>query len=290
MTSFAHLPYRPCAGVMLANRDGRVFGHLLMTDEAWHARVRMLDLPGDQDRLVSQVAAVNPSTVVVVNAGAAMAMPWAEQVPAILDMWLPGQEGAAALADVLTGKTNPSGKLPVSFPMHTTDDTVVLDTVESDYDEGLLVGYRGYEARGITPLFAFGHGLSYTSFDYEEMAMVAPPEPGAPVRVRLSLHNSGKMAGKEVVQLYIARADRTPDEPIKQLAAFAKVDLAPGETRSVELTLDPRVFSSWDVSAQRWTARPGAYRLLVGGASDAIRLTKAVRLTPTGEVRPQVGD
>ncbi len=249
-----------------------------------------IDLPGDQDRLVSQVAAVNPSTVVVVNAGAAMAMPWAEQVPAILDMWLPGQEGAAALADVLTGKTNPSGKLPVSFPMHTTDDTVVLDTVESDYDEGLLVGYRGYEARGITPLFAFGHGLSYTSFDYEEMAMVAPPEPGAPVRVRLSLHNSGKMAGKEVVQLYIARADRTPDEPIKQLAAFAKVDLAPGETRSVELTLDPRVFSSWDVSAQRWTARPGAYRLLVGGASDAIRLTKAVRLTPTGEVRPQVGD
>lgn len=244
-----------------------------------------IDLPGDQDRLVFQVAAVNPATVVVVNAGAAMVMPWAEQVPAILDMWLPGQEGAGALADILIGKTNPSGKLPVTFPMRTTDDTMVLDAVEADYDEGLLVGYRGYEARGVTPLFAFGHGLSYTSFDYGEMAMIGSREPGAPVRIRLSLRNSGSMAGKEVVQLYVAHVDRTPDEPIKQLAAFAKVDLRPGETRNIELLLDPRAFSTWNVAEQRWTERPGCYRLLTGGASDDIRLTTAIRLSQMGEVR-----
>lgn len=244
-----------------------------------------IDLPGDQDRLVFQVAAVNPSTVVVVNAGAAMAMPWAGQVPAILDMWLPGQEGAGALADILTGKTNPSGKLPITFPNRTADDTVVLDTVEADYSEGLLVGYRGYEARGVSPLFAFGHGLSYTSFDYGEMAMAGSREPDEPVRIRLSLRNSGGMAGKEVVQLYIAHVDRTPDEPIKQLAAFAKVDLQPGETGNIVLSLDPRAFCSWDVAGQRWVERPGVYRLLAGGASDDIRLTTAIRLSQTGEIR-----
>ncbi|RST17775.1 hypothetical protein EF908_33850, partial [Streptomyces sp. WAC04770] len=114
------------------------------------------DLPGDQNKLIAAVAAANPSTVVVINAGAAMTMPWAKDVPGIVGMWLPGQEGAAALAGVLTGKVNPSGKLPVTFPLRSADDPVRLTDMKTQYAEGLLVGYRGYEARGVAPLFAFG--------------------------------------------------------------------------------------------------------------------------------------
>jgi beta-glucosidase len=243
-----------------------------------------IDLPGEQDRLIAAVAAANPSTVVVVNAGAAMTMNWADQVPGIVDMWLPGQEGAAALAAVLTGRVNPSGKLPVTFPMKSADDPAVLTDAKSNYSEGLLVGYRGYEARGVAPLFAFGHGLSYTSFGYAGLAAPATVAPGVPVEVRLSLRNTGKIAGKEVVQLYVARADRSPDEPIKQLKAFAKVELQPGETKTVRLNLDARAFAYWDVAMHRWTARAGIYRLLVGGGSDDIRLTKNVLMSSGGPV------
>ncbi|MDF2385949.1 glycoside hydrolase family 3 C-terminal domain-containing protein [Nostoc ellipsosporum NOK] len=239
------------------------------------------DLPGDQDKLIAAVAAANPSTVVVINAGAAMTMPWAKEVPGILGMWLPGQEGAAALAGILTGKVNPSGKLPVTFPLRSTDDPVRLTDMKTQYAEGLLVGYRGYEARGVAPLFAFGHGLSYTSFGYAALAAPATIAPGATAKVRLSLRNTGKLAGKEVVQLYVARAGRTAEEPIKQLAAFAKVALAPGESRTVELSLDPRAFGYWDAATHHWVARAGAYQLLVGSASDDIRLKKDIRVTAT---------
>ncbi len=244
-----------------------------------------IDLPGEQDRLIAAVAAANRSTVVVVNAGAAMTMPWAGQVPGILDMWLPGQEGAAALAAVLTGKVNPSGKLPVTFPMKSADDPAVLTDARSKYSEGLLVGYRGYETRGVVPLFAFGHGLSYTRFDYAALTAPATVAPGVPVKVRLSLRNAGKVAGKEVVQLYVARADRSADEPIKQLGGFAKIALAPGQVKAVELTLDPRAFAGWDVAAHRWVARAGRYQLLVGGASDDIRLKADIRVTASAAVR-----
>ena len=243
-----------------------------------------IDLPGEQDRLISAVAAANPSTVVVVNAGAAMTMPWADKVPGILDMWLPGQEGAAALADILTGRVNPSGKLPVTFPMKSADDPAVLTDAKSKYSEGLLVGYRGYEARGVAPLFAFGHGLSYTSFGYAGLVAPATVAPGTPVKVRLSLSNTGKVAGKEVVQLYVARADRAPDEPIKQLGAFAKIALRPGQAKAIILTLDPRAFAGWDVATHRWVARAGRYQLLVGSASDDIRLKTEIRVTETGAV------
>jgi len=243
-----------------------------------------IDLPGEQDRLIAAVAAANPSTVVVVNAGAAMTMPWAGQVSGIVDMWLPGQEGAGALAAVLTGKVNPSGKLPVTFPMKSADDPAVLTDAKSNYSEGLLVGYRGYEARSIVPLFAFGHGLSYTTFAYGDLAAPSSVRPGKPVAVQLSLRNTGKVAGKEVVQLYVARADRTPEEPIKQLKAFAKVELRPGETKTVRLNLDTRAFAYWDVATHRWTARAGIYQLLIGGGSDDIRVRKNVQVSSTGPV------
>jgi beta-glucosidase len=239
------------------------------------------DLPGDQDRLIAAVAAANPSTVVVVNAGAAMTMPWAATVPGIVDMWLPGQEGAAALADILIGKVNPSGKLPVTFPKASADDPTLLTDMKAKYAEGLLVGYRGYDARGVAPLFAFGHGLSYTSFGYASLTAPATLAPGAPAKVRVTVRNTGKLPGKEVVQLYVARADRTPDEPIKQLAGFAKLSLRPGESRAVEISVDPRAFGYWDTATHHWVARAGAYQLLVGSASDDIRLKANIRVTAT---------
>ncbi|WP_286772375.1 MULTISPECIES: glycoside hydrolase family 3 C-terminal domain-containing protein [unclassified Sphingomonas] len=243
-----------------------------------------IDLPGEQDKLIAAVAAANPATTVVINAGAAMTMPWADQVSGIVGMWLPGQEGAAALADILTGKVNPSGKLPVTFPKRSADDPALLTDIKTSYAEGLLVGYRGYEARAVTPLFAFGHGLSYTSFGYDALVAPATVAPGAPVNARLSVRNTGKRAGKEVVQLYVARADRTPDEPIKQLAGFAKVALKPGESRTVTLALDPRAFGFWDSATHHWVARAGRYRLLVGGASDDIRLTRDIEVTATAPI------
>ena len=169
----------------------------------------------------------------------------------------------------------------MTFPLRSADDPVRLTDMKTQYAEGLLVGYRGYEARGVAPLFAFGHGLSYTSFGYAGLTAPATVAPGAAAKVRLSLRNTGKLAGKEVVQLYVARADRTPEEPIKQLAAFAKVALAPGESRSVELSLDPRAFGYWDAATHHWVARAGAYQLLVGSASDDIRLKKDIRVTAT---------
>jgi beta-glucosidase len=243
-----------------------------------------IDLPGDQDKLIEAVAAANPNTAVVINAGAAMTMPWADRVPGIVDMFLPGQGGAAALADVLTGKVNPSGKLPVTFPAKSGDDPADLKSMKSQYAEGLLVGYRGYEARGVRPLFAFGHGLSYTSFAYSGLSAPASAKPGAPVTVRVMLHNTGRMAGKEIVQLYVAPATRAQNEPLKQLKAFAKVYLKPSEAKAVELTLDPRAFAGWDVATHRWVARAGTYQIQVGAASDDIRLQKTIQVTGSAPV------
>lgn len=240
-----------------------------------------LDLPGDQDRLVEAVAAVNPRTVVVVNAGAAMTMPWHDKVAAIVDMWLPGEGGAAALADILLGRVNPSGRLPVSFPARTQDDSIDLKPLKSSYSEGLQVGYRGDAARGTVPLFAFGHGLGYTRFDYSGMEAPQRVRNGAPVTVRLRLRNSGSRAGKEVVQLYVAPAVPVAGEAGLQLRAFAKVAVSAGGVRRVTLTLDSRAFSYYDVGAGKWRVRPGAYKLMVGASSDDIRMVRSILVPGT---------
>ena len=235
-----------------------------------------LDLPGDQNRLVEAVATANPRTVVVINAGAAMTMPWHDKVPAIVDMWMPGEGGAAALADILLGRVNPSGRLPVSFPARTEDDGVDLKPLKSRYAEGLQVGYRGASARGVSPLFGFGHGLAYTRFDYSALTAPRRVRGGAPVTVRLMLRNTGSRAGKEVVQLYVAPAVPIAGEAALQLRAFAKVAIPAGSSRQVVLTLDPRAFSFYDVDAGKWQVRPGAYKLMVGASSTDIRLVGSI--------------
>ncbi|WHU04973.1 glycoside hydrolase family 3 C-terminal domain-containing protein [Sphingomonas sp. NIBR02145] len=231
-----------------------------------------LALPGEQDKLVAAVAAANPRTVVVVNSGAAVTMPWRDQVPAILQLWFPGQEGAQALAAILAGRVNPSGKLPVSFPASDADDRADLSKISSDYSEDLLVGYRKFDTAGTAPLFAFGHGLSYSRFGYSALKAPRRLRGGAPLKVQLTLRNQAGPGGKEVVQLYVAPAERGEGEPVRQLRAFAKVALAPGESRRVSLTIDPRAFATWDEAEHRWRVRPGAYSLQVGGGSDDIRL------------------
>jgi beta-glucosidase len=207
-----------------------------------------------------------------------MTMPWHDKAPAIVDMWLPGEGGAAALANVLTGKVNPSGKLPVTFLARTEDDTVNLKGAKTPYSEGLLVGYRGYVAKGVTPLFAFGHGLSYTSFAYSGLSARARIKGGAAAPVKVTIRNTGKRAGKEVVQLYVAPAAPAAGEPPIALRGFVKVDLAPGARRAVTISLDPRAFSRFDAEGGAWRVVPGRYRIMAGSSSADIRATQEVEV------------
>jgi len=245
---------------------------------------KSIDLPGNQDGLVAAIAAVNPRTVVVMNAGAAMTMPWKDRVGAIVDMWLPGQAGPAALAAILTGQVNPSGKLPVTFPASDADDVMKIEPGTTSYAEGLLVGYRSFDARGVKPLFAFGHGLSYTSFGYGTPVAPARVRAGAPVTVSLGVRNSGKRDGKEVVQLYVAPLAPEPGEPVRQLKAFAKLAIPAGAARTARLDLGARAFATYDVAAGAWTVKPGKYRLMIGSASDDIRAEREIEIRGTAKL------
>ena len=244
-----------------------------------------IDLPGDQNKLVSAVAVANAKTVVVVNAGAAMTMPWKDEVSAIVDIWLPGQFGPAALANILTGKVNPSGRLPVTFPATDADNVIKVETATTNYAEGLLVGYRSFDARAVKPLFAFGHGLSYTNFAYGTAIAPARIKAGGAVKATVGVRNTGKRDGMEVVQLYVAPVDRAAADPVKQLKAFAKVPIRAGARQAVALTLDPRAFASYDVAAKAWMVRPGRYRLMIGAAADDIRVVKDIEVTGSARVK-----
>lgn len=234
-----------------------------------------IDLPGEQNRLVAAITAANPRTVVVVNAGAAMTMPWKDAAPAILQMWLPGQEGPDALADIIFGKVNPSGRLPVTFPARSSDDSLDLKSRTTPYSDKLLVGYRAYDARGVEPLFAFGHGLSYTQFAHSGLKVTRLPDGGA--KVDVAVRNIGARAGKEVVQVYVAPVARPDDEAPRQLRGFTNVSLAPGESKTVSITLPPRAFAIYDVTSAGWTVRPGEYRVEAGASSRDIRQSAAIR-------------
>jgi beta-glucosidase len=217
----------------------------------------------------------------VMNTGSPFEMPWIDQAAAVLQMWLPGEAGPDALAAVLFGARSPGGRLPVSFPRAFGDHPAHApgpDPLVCDYAEGLGVGYRGYDAAGAAPLFPFGHGLAYTTFELSELR--APPiaSAGEAVSVAVTITNTGPGAGAEVVQLYVApRAPRLARPP-KELKAFAKLDLGPGEARAVRLELEPNAFAAWDPEAHGWVVDPGDYDLLVGRSAGDIRLTATIRL------------
>ncbi len=238
-----------------------------------------LRLPGRQDELIERVSAANPRTVVVVNAGMPVLMPWADRVAAVLYAWLPGQAMGEALADVLLGRAEPGGRLPVTMPVR-EEDCPVLRSVPDDgrlsYDEGLLIGYRGYDAAGTTPLFPFGHGLGYTSWSYESLAAGSPVlAAGADLTIAVTVRNTGDRPGREVVQAYVA-GPAADGRPVRVLGAFGSAVAAPGDTAQVTLTIPARVFGRYDERAARWTWPSGEFTIAVGRSSRDLRLRTAV--------------
>jgi beta-glucosidase len=246
-------------------------------DEGQEGRDRSsLALPGSQDALIAAVAAANPRTVVVLNNGAPVLMPWIDQVPAVLQMWYPGQEGADATTALLMGTASPGGKLPVTFPKRVED--VPTNTPErypgvdghGKYSEGIYVGYRWYDHEGIAPLFPFGHGLSYTTFEYTNLT-VAQRDGG--YDVTFTLQNTGTRTGIEVPQVYIGRPS-SPPAPMaeRRLAGFDRVGLAPGQDRRVAVHLGPRDLSYWSTVEHKWVIVTGTRAIMVGASSRDIRL------------------
>lgn len=272
---------------------------VMVGDHESEGRDHGIALTGNQDQLVAAVVAANPRTVVVLKSGSAELMPWLDKVPAVLEAWYPGEEDGNAVADVLFGAVNPSGKLPLTFPKSAADtpaqtpaqypgDAKVdgYDRV-AHYDEGVFVGYRWYGHKGIEPLFPFGFGLSYTSFSFGKLrlsaARFAPGKPGETVGVDFDVTNTGKRAGAEVAQLYIGKpgSDALP-EPLEELVGFQKVELQPGETRHVHLTLDARSLAHWDTGTHSWKVAAGDYRVMVGSSSRDIKLRAQVTVPGNG--------
>jgi beta-glucosidase len=251
------------------------------TNDDWESEGQdraTMDLPGAQDELVAQVVAANPNTVVVVNTGAPVTMAWADDAPAILQSWFGGQEMANAIADIVTGDAEPGGRLPTTLPVllehNPSFGNFPGENGEVHYGEGVLVGYRWYEARRIPPRFPFGHGLSYTSFAIGTPE-VAVDATGERVTVSVPVTNTGVRRGSEVVQCYVAPPQPSRlTRPPKELKAFAKVTLDPGESVTASLVLDERAFAYWDPGDARvgdatpgWRVDPGTYALQVGRSS-----------------------
>ena len=248
-------------------------------------------LPENQDELVRRVVAANPRTVVVLNNGTPVLMPWLGSVPALVETWFPGQEGGRALAQILFGDVNPSGRLPTTLGARREDypdyGNFGGDGRRVRYEEGIYVGYRAFDKRRIKPLFPFGHGLSYTSFRLSDLRLSSPTlEPGRRLTATVRVTNTGERAGAQVVQLYVRDPRPKTDKPVRELKGFSKPFLQPGESRDVSIELTPRDFAWCDVKAKGWRADAGTYRIEVGDSSRDLTQRAAVRLTPYFEPIP----
>lgn len=241
-----------------------------------------IGLPPTHNRLIDAVADVQANTVVVLTNGSAVAMPWAERIPTIVEAWLGGQAGAGAIADVVFGNVNPSGKLAETFPARLEDTPAFLNFPAEDgevlYGERVFVGYRYYDTRKIEPLFPFGHGLSYTKFIYSDLNVSSDQMSDDDIlSVTVTVTNSGNVAGKEVVQLYVKDEQASVARPDKELKGFHKLELAPGESGDVEFLLSKRDFSFFSNDHGRWIAESGDFWIFVGSSSRDIRLQRKVR-------------
>jgi beta-glucosidase len=247
---------------------------------------RLFGLPPGQDELINQMVEANKKTVVVVTSGGGVDMnAWIDHVPALLQSWFSGQEGGASLAQLLFGEYSPSGKLPVTFERRWEDNPVHGSYYPNSgdkkvrYQEGVFVGYRGYDKSGTKPLFPFGFGLSYTTFAYKNLSITPATFSGdQPVTVSFDVTNTGSRAGAEVAEVYVGEQHASLPRPAKELKGFAKPYLNPGETRQVTLTLDRRAFSYYDVKNHGWTADPGEFDVYVGHSAAQIDLTGKVIL------------
>jgi beta-glucosidase len=245
---------------------------------------RTFRLPPGQDELINQIAAANKNTIVVVTSGGGVDMNgWVDHVPALFEAWYPGQEGGTALAQLLFGEFDPSGRLPISMERR-WEDNPVHDSYypkngekKVEYTEGVFVGYRHYDNSTIKPLFPFGYGLSYTTFAYKNLT-VSPASTSEGATVAFDVTNTGSRAGAETAQVYVGDRHASVPRPVKELKGFAKVDLNPGETKHVEVTLDRRAFSYYDVKNHKWAVAPGDFDIYVAHSSAEIELTGKLNL------------
>lgn len=244
-----------------------------------------LELPYNQDAVISALTAANPNTVVALVSGNAVAMPWLDKVPAVLQTWYLGSEAGHSFADVVFGDVNPSGKLPFTFPAALADSPAHYDGKafpcdgKNFYDEGIYVGYRWFEHKDIEPLFAFGHGLSYTTFEYSDARISkSSMGRGGSVEVSVKVKNTGPREGAEVVQLYITDVESSLERPAKELKDFAKVTLKPGETKTVRFRITEEQLEYFDGSAHAWVAESGGFIAHVAAASDDIKASLKFRL------------
>jgi beta-glucosidase len=249
---------------------------------------RTFALPDGQDDLVSGVAEKNPHTVVVLNSGGNVDMHrWLDKVPALLHAWYPGQEGGNALAKILFGAVNPSGKLPVTFEARESDNPA-FRSYPCDgggknvrYEEGVFVGYRGYDHFGINPLFPFGFGLSYTQFEYSNLRIERGESPDRDEnKVSFEIRNTGDRAGEEVAQLYIKATRPIVERPVRELKGFEKVFLSPGESKEVTLRVDRQSMAYFDSATGHWRTDPGEYQIAVGASSRDLRIQQTLQVRP----------
>lgn len=244
-----------------------------------------MSLPNDQDDLIRAVAAANKNVIVVLNNGTPVLMPWLNRVPGLIEAWFPGEEGGNALAAILFGDSNPSGKLPTTFGARREDypDFGNYPGLNGHvhYKEGIYVGYRHFDKAKIEPLFPFGHGLSYTRFEYSHPRLSQDSlTTNGTVALTVDIKNTGSRAGAEVVQLYVHDPAKK-DKPVRELKGFNRVELSPGETRTVRFNLEPRALSYCDVVGKQWKAGAGTYDLQIGASSRDIRLKVPLRLSAT---------
>jgi len=271
---------REAAAKLAANSDVAL---VFVTQWTGESVDKPLTLPDGQDALVSAVAAANRRTVVIIEAGGAVFMPWINEVPALLHAWYPGTAGGEAIANILFGVVNPSGHLPISLPKDESQfaraaleekDAQGKKTLEVNYAEGATVGYKWFDAHGQKPLFAFGHGLSYTRFTYSDLQARLD---GQDLVVKFQVRNTGRRDGKDVAQLYVSPVAGGWEAP-KRLAGFKKVELQPGVTEPVELRVDPRLLGVFSESDKTWRIAPGNYKLMLGHSSADLQLETAIEL------------
>ncbi|MGA8367959.1 MAG: glycoside hydrolase family 3 C-terminal domain-containing protein, partial [Candidatus Acidiferrales bacterium] len=256
-----------------------------------------ISLSGNQNALVTAIAAANANTIVVMKSGTGILMPWAASVPAILQAWYPGEEDGNAVAAVLFGDVNPSGKLPLTIPVSASDPDPPADgsapaqypgvlvggVPTATYSEGIFVGYRHYDENGIAPLFPFGFGLSYTTFSFSNLSInpttfTFTGNPNQTVTVTFNVKNTGSVAGAEVAQVYVGIPSTAVPEPPKWLKGFQKITLTPGQTGMVQITLNMRSFAYWNVTTESWQVVPGTYQIMVGDSSRNIELQAPVTI------------
>lgn len=266
-----------------------VFAGLPLHYESEGIDRKHINLPAAHNKLISEISKVNKNTVVVLTNGSAVAMPWINDVKGVLETWLVGQAGAGAVADVLFGKINPSGKLAETFPIRLEDTPAFLNFPGEEgnvlYGERIFVGYRYYDARKIEPLFPFGFGLSYTTFNYSDLKVSSKNttnEEG--LIVTFQVKNSGKVIGKEIVQLYVSDIESTLQRPENELKKFAKIELKPGESKIVSFKLESRDFSYFDGKRDLWIAESGSFKINIGASSRDIKLTETIQLQSTQKV------